>query len=397
MCRTKIVMIVVLAVVPGILMAQSGGLPDDIHSLQAVLGNIYKEMIPLCRKLINVGRAIAGFAATWYIAARVWKHIARAEPVDFYPLFRPFALGMVITAFPYVIALIDGVLSPTVIGTNEIVKESSKSIQTLLDEKEKAIRNSDTWKALVGESGEGDRDLWLKYAHPDAAKNGEKWYEKIGYSIQFSLSRGYYSFKNSVKQMLAEILQILYEAAALCINTIRTFNMIVLAIIGPLVCAIAVFDGFQHTLVVWLARYINVYLWLPVANIFSAITSKIMENMIKIDIDQINLTGDTFFSSADIGYIIFMIIAIVGYTTVPNVANSIVNVGDRSALSDKISRMVGSSVSTASATVGMASAGMIADSLVDAGRGTSAGYANAGTAGGYFGGGSDHARKRIGG
>ncbi|HSC37126.1 MAG TPA: hypothetical protein VLD19_04620, partial [Chitinophagaceae bacterium] len=278
-----------------------------------------------------------------------------------------------------------------------LVKESSKSIQTLLDEKEKAIRNSDTWKALVGESGEGDRDLWLKYAHPDAAKNGEKWYEKIGYSIQFSLSRGYYSFKNSVKQLLAEILQILYEAAALCINTIRTFNMIVLAIIGPLVCALAVFDGFQHTLVVWLARYINVYLWLPVANIFAAITSKIMENMIKIDIEQIKLTGDTFFSSADIGYIIFMIIAIVGYTTVPNVANHIVNVGDRSALSDKISRMAGATVSSTTSMVGMAGAGMVADSLVDAGRGTSAGYANAGTAGGYFGGGSDHSRKKIGG
>ena len=39
----------------------------------------------------------------------------------------------------------------------------------------------------------------------------------------------------------------LFEAAALCINTIRTFYLIVLAILGPLVFGIAVFDGFQHT------------------------------------------------------------------------------------------------------------------------------------------------------
>ena len=51
----------------------------------------------------------------------------------------------------------------------------------------------------------------------------------------------------------------------LCINTLRTFSLIVLAILGPLVFGLAVFDGFGHTLTVWLARYINVFLWLPVA------------------------------------------------------------------------------------------------------------------------------------
>lgn len=38
-----------------------------------------------------------------------------------------------------------------------------------------------------------------------------------------------------------------------------TFYMIVLAILGPLVFGIAVFDGFQHTLTVWIARYLNIF------------------------------------------------------------------------------------------------------------------------------------------
>lgn len=77
-----------------------------------------------------------------------------------------------------------------------------------------------------------------------------------------------------------EVLQVLFEAAALCINTIRTFYLIILAILGPIVFGLAVFDGFQHTLTVWLAKYINVFLWLPVSNIFGAIIGKVQENML---------------------------------------------------------------------------------------------------------------------
>ncbi|HZK65196.1 MAG TPA: conjugative transposon protein TraJ, partial [Puia sp.] len=84
-----------LAGAPFLLFAQSG-ITNDIKGLQSVLDTIYDQMLPLCSSLIGVGRGIAGFAATWYIASRVWRHIANAEPVDFYPLFRPFVLGFAI-------------------------------------------------------------------------------------------------------------------------------------------------------------------------------------------------------------------------------------------------------------------------------------------------------------
>jgi hypothetical protein len=88
----------------------------------------------------------------------------------------------------------------------------------------------------------------------------------IGNDVKFAMEKASYSFRNSVKEWLSEVLRVLFEAAALCIDTLRTFQLVVLSILGPLVFGIAVFDGFQHTLTVWLARYINIYLWLPVAN-----------------------------------------------------------------------------------------------------------------------------------
>src|SRR5690606_37530241 len=105
---------------------------------------------------------------------------------------------------------------------------------------------------------------------------------------------------------------------------------------------IAVFDGFQHTLTVRLARYINVFLWLPVANIFGSIIGKIQEQMVKLDVSQIEEASNTFFSSTDIGYLIFLIIGIVGYFTVPSVANYIVHAAGGGALPQKTTSMFSS-------------------------------------------------------
>src|SRR5690349_1527154 len=117
-------------VLPQLLHAQ--GVANEIHSLQSVLDQLYDEMMPLCSKLIGVGQGIAGFAATWYIGSRVWRHIANAEPIDFYPLFRPFVIGFVVIIFPSVLAMINGVMKPTVTATAGMVTDSDKAIAVLL-------------------------------------------------------------------------------------------------------------------------------------------------------------------------------------------------------------------------------------------------------------------------
>src|SRR6478609_8254481 len=112
------------------------GLAGEVRSLHSVLTDLYNDMLPLCSKLIGVGRGLAGFAALWYIASRVWRHLANAESIDFYPLLRPFALGLCIMMFPTVIAVINGILEPTVTGTAAMVDGSSQAIEYLLKMKE---------------------------------------------------------------------------------------------------------------------------------------------------------------------------------------------------------------------------------------------------------------------
>lgn len=347
-----------LLVIGVMLLAPRGAAAQDISSevkgLHKVLDSLYNEMLPLCSQLIGVGRGIAGFAALWYIASRVWRHLANAEPIDFYPLFRPFVIGMCIVLFPAVLGLINGVMSPTVSATEQMVTGSDKAIATLLLAKEKALQGTDTWQMLVGPSGEGDYAKWYSYTNDGQDVSEEGMFEGLGNSVKFAMSKAAYNLRNSIKEWMSQVLQLLFAAASLCINTVRTFQLVVLAILGPLAFGLAVFDSFRNTLFAWLARYMNVFLWLPVANIFGAIIGKIQENMLKIDLDQLASSGDTFFSSKDMAYMVFMIIGIIGYFSVPSVANSIIQVAGLSALTTRITMLA---TSVTNATAGRAAAG----------------------------------------
>jgi conjugative transposon TraJ protein len=375
LCVRVVAFLIVVLLIPHF--AEAQGFAGKIKSIHEVLEKLYEDMMPLCSRLIGVGRGIAGFAATWYIAAKVWGHIARAEPVDFYPLFRPFVLGFAVLIFPAVIAMINGVMKPTVTATAAMVTDSDKAVEQLLTMKEEAIKTTAYWQMYVGANGSGDRDKWYKYNY---GEKSEGWLKSIGNDIKFAFSKFSYNFRNSIKQWMSEVLKVLFEAAALCINTIRTFYMIVLAILGPLVFGIAVFDGFQHTLTVWIARYLNIFLWLPVANIFGGIMGKIQENMLKEDLHQIATNGDTFFSTTDTAYLIFMIIGIIGYFTVPSVANYIIHAGGGNTLLYKVTNMM----STSSRTVVAGGASMTRDAFGSASNKMSNSFADAGASQGYF-------------
>ncbi|MGF7080465.1 conjugative transposon protein TraJ [Mucilaginibacter sp. UYCu711] len=311
------------------LFSQAQGVAEDLHGLQGVLAQLYNQMLPLCSGLIGVARGIAGFATLWFIGSKVWKHLAASEPVDVYPLLRPFAIGFCILVFPAVMGLINGLLQPVVTATQGMVTNSNEAIARLLQDRPQA----DSEAAAPNESN-NDPDKWYQYSHPGGGDSGN--------SNPIADAFSGWSIKNWARKFIAEVLNVLFQAAALCLDTIRTFKLIVLAIIGPLCFGLSIFDGFQHSLKQWLARYVNVFMWLPVANIFGAIIAKIQLNMI-IAADSGNLGGNDL-GNTNTGYLIFLLIGIVGYFTVPGIANYIMNVGGHS-LASKASGMASMAIS----------------------------------------------------
>ena len=101
-----------------------------------------------------------------------------------------------------------------------------------------------------------------------------------------------------------------------------------LSILGPLAFAISVYDGFQSTLTRWISRYISIYLWLPVSDLFSSVLARIQTLMLQKDIQELSDPNFIPDGSSTV-YVIFMIIGIVGYFTIPTVASWIVSAGAR--------------------------------------------------------------------
>jgi conjugative transposon TraJ protein len=294
----------------------------SLAGLQGTLNTVFQTMLGNCGELVGVGQSLAGFAALWYIAYRVWGHLARAEEIDFFPLLRPFAIGVALAVYPAVVGLMNTVLQPTVDGTSALVSNSNQAIGSLLQQKQVLMEQGAEWQMFVGPGGGGSLDKWEQLS--GSADSGL--FSGISNRLKFEMAKAAYNIKNSFKVVLSEFLEVLFEAAALCVNMVRIFYLVVLAIVGPLVFGLAVFDGFHHVLVAWVAKYINVFLWLPVANILGSLIGQVEQEMLKVDISQLQSSGQTWFGPTDAAYLVFLLMGIVGYFTVPSITQHIITV-----------------------------------------------------------------------
>jgi uncharacterized membrane protein len=253
----------------------------DVTSLQSVLDQLYQQMLPLCSQLTGVARLLAGFFALCTIAYKVWGHQARAEPIDLFPLLRPFAIGLAILLYPALLGLINGVVQPVVQTTGAMVQNGQQAVQLVLQRQQQV---QDT----ASESLLDEIDAKLDY-------------------------------KTIVEQGMATFLEWLFEGAALIISILRTFILTVLSILGPLALGLSVLDGFRSSFHHWLARYISVSLWLPVANIYGAIIAQVQTLMLQQDVSS------DFAHGHGGAYIVFLLMGVAGYACVPSTAGYIVH------------------------------------------------------------------------
>lgn len=289
---------------------------DNLHQ---ILQGLYADMMPLCGDMAGVAKGIAGLGALFYVAHRVWQSLSRAEPIDVYPLLRPFAIGLCIMFFPtIVLGTINGVLSPIVQGTNKMLATQTFDMNAYRAQKDKleyeALRRNPETAYLV------DNEIF------------DEQLEQLGITdapqiAGMYVERGMYSLKKTVQNFFRELLELLFQAAALVIDVIRTFFLIVLAILGPIAFALSVWDGFQSTLTQWLTRYVTVYLWLPVSDIFSCILARIQVLMLQNDITELQNNPAYSIDASNAVYIVFMLIGIIGYFTIPSVAGWIIQAG----------------------------------------------------------------------
>lgn len=291
----------------------------DFDQFHETLRTLYDQMMPLCNNMIGIAKGIAGLGALFYVAYRVWQSLSRAEPIDVYPLLRPFAIGLCIMFFPSVVlGTINSVMSPVVQGTHSMLKSETFDMQKYAEQKDRleyeAMRRNPETAYLV------DNDIFEQ----ELAQLG---ITDVGQIAGMYIERGLYQTKKWIREAFRELLEMVIKAAALVIDVIHTFFLIVLAILGPLAFAISVWDGFQSTLTQWITRYISVYLWLPVSDLFSSILARLHSLMLQADIERMQADPNFSLDSSDAIYIVFLIIGIVGYFTIPTPVGWIISAG----------------------------------------------------------------------
>ena len=120
------------------------------NNLHEVLRSLYDDMMPLAGDMAGVAKGVAGLGALFYVALKVWQALSRAEPIDMFPLLRPFALGLCIMFFPtIVLGTINAVLNPIVTGTHSILEDQVLDLNKLQQQKdqleyEAMVRNPET-------------------------------------------------------------------------------------------------------------------------------------------------------------------------------------------------------------------------------------------------------------
>lgn len=198
-----------------------------------------------------------------------------------------------------VLGSLNGILSPVVQATHSLMVGQTFNIERYMEQREALEREererlpADSYYA---EDPEMEREL-------DALGLDEQTRSTLD---KMDEERSSWSFKGWLMKGLAYILELAFAAAAVVIDALRTFYLVVLSILGPLAFAIAVFDGFQSSLTNWLSKYVSIYLWLPISDLFSAIIARLQ--ILALQQETTSGTAVT---------LIFMVIGICGYMCIP--------------------------------------------------------------------------------
>ena len=188
-------------------------------------------------------------------------------------------------------------------------------------------------KSIVSTRLEEKQDAILAVDLPSFQENEEKeatlWDKGInmllttynivsGRALQHQIN---FYFMDGVRQLMES----LFEAIVYLIAFLRTVFCVLLIIFGPLVFAISIFDGFQDNYLQWIARFVNVNLYLPIALIVLALVQEVLIYVLEAEIVQIRSSMIYMPSMYYVSNLVVPLCGIVGLVMVPKIASWIVS------------------------------------------------------------------------
>ncbi len=281
---------------------------DDFFAFTDVL---IDSGIDHARILVDMARAIGGIAAFFYISKRIYEELIADNPISLLPLLRPFSFVLVLSFWGVFVNLLMVPTKGLSALSESIYANKKQGVALLLEEKQNAMLASDL--PIFYENEEKEAALW------------DKGINLLLTSYNIITGRAIYNQINFyIMEAIRQVLESLFEAIVYLIAFLRTVFCVLLVIFGPLVFALSIFDGFQDNYLQWIARFINVNLYLPIALLILSIVQEVLIYMLKWEIVQINsmliYQPQMFYVSS----LVVPVCGIVGLSLVPKIASWIV-------------------------------------------------------------------------
>ncbi len=363
-----------------------------VDSLAAHIDTYWEGMLVYLKDVSGIIGGLCGLAALLYIGSKVWASYARGESIDIHSLLRPFAIGLVCASFnTIVIDGIRGLADPICdyfegleANTSEVEQTASFS-QAIQDAQKKAAKLQE---ALDKQQDE-DKGFWSRLT------------DRLNFGNFMQNIKNYlFVIFAWAFQFIADLLASLTKFVLLFT---RCFSLSVLCLLGPIIFAVSIFPGFKQGLTQWIARFVCIYMWVPlfsVCDIFiNTVRSAIADNMLTNITSRLNSVVDMTdnLGAEEIEEIVFQlqgieanaviigslisILTAVLYKSVPTLASWIIAGGDSSGnLASVAGFAAGASAiagAGAAALTGMAAKG-VASGARQAGGALGAGLAKAG-------------------
>ena len=195
--------------------------------------------------------------------------------------------------------------------SEEVYADKKHIVKQRLEEKQDAILATDL--PLFYENEEKEAALWDKGINLLLTS-----YNIItGRAVQNQIN--FY-----IMDAIRQVLEALFEALVYLIAFLRTVFCVLLVIFGPLVFAISIFDGFQENYLQWIARFVNVSLYLPIALLILSIVQEILSYVLELEITQIHAMPVYLPQAFYVSSLVVPVCGILGMAMVPKIASWIV-------------------------------------------------------------------------
>ena len=254
----------------------------SFDSLHGILRKLYDEMTELCQPMMTLATAIAAPGRALLHRHRGGSPSSRAEPVDVFGMLRPFCLGICILFFDVIVlGSLNGILGPVVQGTGAMLHDQTFDVRKFQEEKDRLLSEMPLKVAVTGEFNPTDEELEKEIADMGWSRGGLRGDAADVLHLLLLLPARHRADHHAQGDGVPFPCRLAgggHDPHLLSHRPLRSGT--------PRFRGIGL-RRFQGTLVQWLARYISVYLWLPISDLLGAMLAKIQTLVLQSEMEMI--------------------------------------------------------------------------------------------------------------